>query len=105
MEWACNPSSGRSEAKTESAAPSQRARTCLRRSRETSDSAALRRAESGEHLRVLVDRQPVAQLGPLEDAASWVDAEVMEARVREAQADASLQRELDELQPDTIADL
>ncbi|HZV75777.1 MAG TPA: hypothetical protein VFF79_18880 [Conexibacter sp.] len=54
---------------------------------------------------MLVDRQPVAQLGPLEDAASWVDAEVMEARVREAQADASLQRELDELQPDTIADL
>jgi antitoxin (DNA-binding transcriptional repressor) of toxin-antitoxin stability system len=68
-------------------------------------SAALRRAESGEHLRVLVDRQPVAQLGPLDDAASWVSAEVMEVRVRGAQADASLQRELDELQPDTIADL
>jgi antitoxin (DNA-binding transcriptional repressor) of toxin-antitoxin stability system len=68
-------------------------------------SSALRRAESGEHLRVLVGRQPVAQLGPLEDSGSWVDAEVMEARVRGAQADASLQRELDELQPDTIVDL
>ena len=67
--------------------------------------AALRRAESGEHLRVLVDQQPVAQLGPLEDAVSWVDAGVMEARVRDAQADAGLRRALDELQPETIADL
>jgi antitoxin (DNA-binding transcriptional repressor) of toxin-antitoxin stability system len=66
--------------------------------------AALRRAESGEHLRVLVGRQPVAQLGPLDDAASWVDAEVMEARVRAAQADAALRRQLDEMQPDTVAD-
>jgi antitoxin (DNA-binding transcriptional repressor) of toxin-antitoxin stability system len=70
---------------------------------DTSD--ALRRAESGEHLRVIVDRQPVAHLGPLDDSASWVDAEVMEARVRDAQADTALQRDLDELQPDTIADL
>jgi antitoxin (DNA-binding transcriptional repressor) of toxin-antitoxin stability system len=68
-------------------------------------STALRRAESGEHLRVLVDRQPVAQLGPLADDASWVDAEAMEARVRDAQADPSLRRDLDELQPDTLADL
>jgi antitoxin (DNA-binding transcriptional repressor) of toxin-antitoxin stability system len=67
--------------------------------------AALRRAEGGEHLRVLVDRQPVAQLGPLEDTAAWVDAGVMEARVRDAQADAGLRRQLDELQPETIADL
>jgi antitoxin (DNA-binding transcriptional repressor) of toxin-antitoxin stability system len=67
--------------------------------------AALRRAESGEHLRVLVDRQPVAQLGPLEDGASWVDAGVVEARVRGAQADSGLRRELDELQSETIADL
>jgi hypothetical protein len=37
---------------------------------------------------VLVDRQPVARLGPLEDASSWVDADGMEARVRDAQADA-----------------
>lgn len=68
-------------------------------------SAALDRAERGEHMRVLVGRQPVAQLGPLEeDAAAWVDADVMEARVRDAQADGSLQQELDELQPDSIAD-
>jgi antitoxin (DNA-binding transcriptional repressor) of toxin-antitoxin stability system len=67
--------------------------------------AALRRAEGGEHLRVLVDRQPVAQLGPLEDVASWVEADVMEARVRGAQADAGLRRELDELQSQTIANL
>jgi antitoxin (DNA-binding transcriptional repressor) of toxin-antitoxin stability system len=67
-------------------------------------SSALRRAESGEHLRVLVDRKPVAQLGPLDDASFWVDAEVMEARVRAAQADSALRRELDEPQPDTLAD-
>jgi antitoxin (DNA-binding transcriptional repressor) of toxin-antitoxin stability system len=67
-------------------------------------SAALRRAESGEHLRVLVGRDVVAQLGPLADE-SWVDAVVMEARVRNAQADSSLQVDLDALQPDTLADL
>jgi hypothetical protein len=33
----------------------------------------------------------------------WVDAEVMEARVRAAQADSALRRELDEPQPDTLA--
>jgi antitoxin (DNA-binding transcriptional repressor) of toxin-antitoxin stability system len=67
--------------------------------------AALRRAERGEHLRVLVGRRPVAQLGPLEDAVSWVDGEVMEARLRGVQADPALRGELDALQPDTIADL
>ena len=68
-------------------------------------SAALRRAEQGEHLRVLVNRQPVAQIGPLDDATSWVDSDVMEARIRAALADPGLRRVLDDLQPDTIADL
>jgi antitoxin (DNA-binding transcriptional repressor) of toxin-antitoxin stability system len=68
-------------------------------------SAALRRAEKGEHLRVLVNRQAVAQIGPLDDGPSWVDSEVMEARLRTAVADPGLRRVLDELQPDTIADL
>jgi hypothetical protein len=51
-----------------------------------------------------VGRDVVAQLGPLADE-SWVDAVVMEARVRNAQADSSLQVDLDALQPDTLADL
>jgi len=68
-------------------------------------SAALRRAESGEHLRVLVDRQPVAQLVPIDDTGAWVDAEVMEARIRGAQADEGLRQDLEQLEPDTIADL
>jgi antitoxin (DNA-binding transcriptional repressor) of toxin-antitoxin stability system len=68
-------------------------------------SAALRRAESGEHLRVLVDRQPIAQLVPIEDDGAWIDADVMEARIRGAQADEGLRHDLEQLQPDTIADL
>lgn len=68
-------------------------------------SAALRRAERGEHLRVLVDRQPVAQLVPIEETGAWVDSGIMEARIRGAQADAGLRQDLQQLQPDTIADL
>lgn len=68
-------------------------------------SAVMRRAERGEHLRVLVGRRPVAHLGPLEEPSPWVPSEVMEGRVRNAQADPSLRAQLDELLPDTIAEL
>jgi len=40
-----------------------------------------------------------------EHAASWVDSERFEALLRDARADAALLQELDELAPDTIADL
>jgi len=40
-----------------------------------------------------------------EHAAAWVDSERFEALLRDARADAALLRELDELLPDTIADL
>jgi antitoxin (DNA-binding transcriptional repressor) of toxin-antitoxin stability system len=68
-------------------------------------SAVLRRAEHGEHLRVLVNRRPVAQLGPINESDYWVDSKVMDERIRDAQADPALRSELDDLQPDTIADL
>jgi hypothetical protein len=38
-------------------------------------------------------------------AAFWVDAKVMEARIRSAQADPELRRDLIELQPDTLEEL
>ena len=67
--------------------------------------AMLRRAERGEHLHVVIDRRAVAQLGPVEDADFWVASELMEERIRGAQADPDLRRELDALHPDTLADL
>lgn len=65
----------------------------------------LRRAEQGEHLRVLVDDRAVAEIGPIDENDYWVDSKVMEQRIRGAQADAALSRELDEFFPDTLADL
>jgi len=52
-----------------------------------------------------ITMQDLREIGPLDDAASWVDSEVMEARIRAVVADPGLRRVLDELQPDTIADL
>lgn len=65
----------------------------------------LRRAERGEHLRVLVDDRAVAEIGPVDEIDYWVDSKVMETRIRGAQADPALSRELDEFYPDTLADL
>lgn len=67
--------------------------------------ALLGRAERGEHLRVIVDERPVAQLGPVEEADHWTDAKVMEKRLRGARADPQLGPLFDRLQPDTNADL
>lgn len=67
--------------------------------------AVLRRAERGEHLRVVVDDRAVAAIGPVDEEDYWVDSSVMEQRIRGAQADPALSRELDELFPDTLADL
>lgn len=67
--------------------------------------AILRRTERGEHLRVVVDDRAVAAIGPVADEDYWVDSTVMEQRITGAQADPALSRELDELVPDTLADL
>jgi len=63
----------------------------------------LRRVEAGEHLRVTVDRRPVAQLVPLPDRATWV----ARRRVVDSltQADPSLSEELDRALPDTVDEL
>ncbi|HTZ87079.1 MAG TPA: type II toxin-antitoxin system prevent-host-death family antitoxin [Solirubrobacteraceae bacterium] len=57
--------------------------------------AVLRRAETGEQLRVTVSRRPVAQLGPL-DRSPWVSGAAMERLLRQAPADREL---LDDLTP------
>jgi prevent-host-death family protein len=63
----------------------------------------LRRVESGESLRVTVDRRPVAQLVPLPSRAMWVPRQ--RAIDGLARADAALREELAEALPDTIDDL
>jgi prevent-host-death family protein len=63
----------------------------------------LRRVEAGEHLRVTVDRRPVAQLAPLPARDRWVPRErVLGALV---QADAGLRGDLGEALPDTVDEL
>jgi prevent-host-death family protein len=60
----------------------------------------LRRVESGERLRVTVDRRPVAELAPLPARDTWVPRQ----RVLDAltQADAALRDELAVALPDTV---
>lgn len=55
----------------------------------------LRRVESGERLRVNVNRRPVAELVPLGRPA-WMSGAEVESILREAPADPGL---LDDLQP------
>jgi prevent-host-death family protein len=63
----------------------------------------LRRVEGGEHLRVTVDRRPVAELAPLPRRDVWVPRQ----RAVEAltQADAALSEDLADALPDTVDDL
>jgi prevent-host-death family protein len=68
-------------------------------------SRVLRRAEAGERIRVLVNRRPVAEIGPLEDRETWVPSEIAEQRIRGAQADPGLRDELARLLPDTVEEL
>jgi prevent-host-death family protein len=63
----------------------------------------LRRVESGERLRVTVDRRPVAELAPLPARDAWVARErVLGALV---QADAGLREDLGEALADTVDEL
>lgn len=63
----------------------------------------LRRVESGERLRVTVDRRPVAELVPLVARATWVPR----SRVADAlvQSDPALARELDDVLGATVDEL
>jgi prevent-host-death family protein len=49
----------------------------------------LRRVESGERLRINVNRRPVAELVPL-DRPRWVSGSAMEGVLRDAPADPGL---------------
>lgn len=63
----------------------------------------LRRVEAGEHLRVTVDRRPVAELRPLQTRDTWVPRERVLASL--VQADAALAGELDDALGATIDEL
>jgi prevent-host-death family protein len=60
----------------------------------------LRRVESGERLRVTVDRRPVAELAPLPTREVWVPRE--RALAAFAQADPGLREDLSDALPDTV---
>jgi prevent-host-death family protein len=63
----------------------------------------LRRVESGERLRVTVDRRPVAELAPLPRRLTWVPrARVLDGLV---QADSALAADLAAALPDTVDEL
>jgi prevent-host-death family protein len=62
----------------------------------------LRRVEAGEHLRVTVDRRPVAELAPLVTRSAWVPRERIVAAL--TQADPALRDALADALPDTIDD-
>lgn len=63
----------------------------------------LRRVEAGEHLRVTVDRRPVAALVPLPSRATWVPgARAVDGLVP---ADPGLRDELDDALPDRVDQL
>lgn len=65
--------------------------------------SVLRRVESGERLRVTVDRRPVAELVPLASRSTWIARErALDALV---QADPGLRSELAEALPDTVDEL
>jgi prevent-host-death family protein len=65
--------------------------------------SVLRRVESGERLRVTVDRRPVAELVPLPSRSTWIARErVVDALV---QADSGLRSELAEALSDTVDEL
>lgn len=68
-------------------------------------SAVLRRVEAGEHVRVTVDRRPVAQLVPLERKPTWVSGPAWQTLLAKHQADSGLTAELAELLPDTTDEL
>ncbi len=63
----------------------------------------LRRVESGQRLRITVDRRPVAELAPLPSRDTWVTRERSFAAL--VQADTALAAELSEALPQTIAEL
>jgi prevent-host-death family protein len=63
----------------------------------------LRRVESGEVVRVTVDRRPVAELVPLAARARWVPRERVIASL--VQADPALAGELADALPDTTDNL
>ncbi len=63
----------------------------------------LRRVESGQRLRVTVDRRAVAELVPLPARASWVAHERASGAL--IQADAALRDELAEALPGTVDEL
>ncbi|MDQ1601126.1 MAG: hypothetical protein QOD68_2600 [Actinomycetota bacterium] len=66
----------------------------------------LRRVESGEEITITVRGRPVAVLRPIrERRPRWLARDEFLGRLHDAQADAALDHELRELNPDTTDDM
>ncbi|MBA3421470.1 MAG: type II toxin-antitoxin system prevent-host-death family antitoxin [Thermoleophilaceae bacterium] len=62
----------------------------------------LRRVEGGAHVRITVNRRPVAELRPAATRSGWVSGAVMEEVLRAAPADARLLEDLAPLREQTV---
>ncbi len=66
----------------------------------------LRRVQAGEQIVITVNGKPVAQLVPLkEDRGRWIPRAELARRLRTAQADPELRRDLARLAGETTDDL
>lgn len=68
-------------------------------------SKVLRRVEGGAHLRVTVNRRPVAEIVPLDSRPTWVPGEAIRAALSEGRADSGLRADLDGLLTQTTDEL
>ena len=67
--------------------------------------SVLERVQAGEGVTITVNGRPVAQLTGLDRSRRWVGRAELVARLRRAQADPALRRDLDRLVGDTTDDL
>lgn len=68
--------------------------------------AVLRRVQSGEHVTVTVNGQPVAELVPVQRSGrSWIRRADLIRRLRQGQADPGLRSDLERLAGETTDDL
>lgn len=68
--------------------------------------AVLRRVQSGEHVTVTVNGQPVAELVPVQRSGrSWIRRADLIRRLRHGQADPGLRSDLERLAGETTDDL
>ena len=67
--------------------------------------AVLERVDAGEHITITVDGRAVAELSPVRSNDRWLRRDAFVRMLRGRQADAGMQRALDELAGESTDDL